>query len=643
MIRVLAFVLLAGALAGVAAWVYLRAELPVARAGRLAALRGAALILLAALVLDVRLPWAGGAHSPPRWALLDVSASMGAGDGGAWDRALARARALEAEGWTVVPFGAGIAATDPLGSAPAAPSTELAPALARAVEAGAAQVRVLSDLRFHDPVASASALAVARLDVTFEDLGAPAVNAGVSSFAVEDQPRRGEPTTARVEYFASGVADSLVAEVREEGTVVAVRALAPPAEGRLGRAEVPLPPPRAEGRVRYTVRLLVPGDAFPSDDHGVAYMAAGREEAALVVVSLRPDWEPRALLPVLGEATGLRAVGYLRAGSDRFVPMGGALERGAPVDSATVGRAARSAALLVVHGADARADAFARSLAELGGRVLLWPADASGAEASGFGVTGPLPGEWYLAEDGGASPLAGDLAGVPVRDLPPLSGLLAWDAGGGGRAAAMVRPGGTGEPHPAVVLDASGGARRALVLASGFRRWAARGGEPREAYRRLWAGVAGWLLAGSAEAPAGEVRPQGFVVAGALPVAWRVPGADGAPVRLQVTDSAGSIVADTLLTPGSPAVTRGLPPGTYAYRASRGDAPAGAGRFDVEARTDELLPRRGAPEAVRAPGAPPTGAAPAGGSPLRTRAWPYLLILALLSAEWVGRRRAGLR
>jgi hypothetical protein len=32
-----------------------------------------------------------------------------------------------------------------------------------------------------------------------------------------------------------------------------------------------------------------------------------------------------------------------------------------------------------------------------------------------------------------------------------------------------------------------------------------------------------------------------------------------------------------------------------------------------------------------------------GGRPLRTSAWPYLLLLAFLSLEWVGRRRAGLR
>jgi hypothetical protein len=31
------------------------------------------------------------------------------------------------------------------------------------------------------------------------------------------------------------------------------------------------------------------------------------------------------------------------------------------------------------------------------------------------------------------------------------------------------------------------------------------------------------------------------------------------------------------------------------------------------------------------------------GTPLRTRPWPYLLVIGLLCGEWIGRRRSGLR
>ena len=63
MIRLLLFLLLAGALAAYSFWIYLRAELPV-RSGRLlAALRTATLLLLLALLFDPRLPWGGAGGS----------------------------------------------------------------------------------------------------------------------------------------------------------------------------------------------------------------------------------------------------------------------------------------------------------------------------------------------------------------------------------------------------------------------------------------------------------------------------------------------------------------------------------------------------------------------------------------------------
>ncbi|MGD8320203.1 MAG: hypothetical protein PVJ02_07110, partial [Gemmatimonadota bacterium] len=140
MIRALLFLLLAGALGAYAFWVYLRAELPVGGRRLLALLRTAVLLLVLALLFDVRLPWASPPGARGRWALLDASLSMGAGDGGAWREASERARALASEGWTVVPFGQGVASDDP--STPEQIHTDLAPALTRATEAGVGEVRV---------------------------------------------------------------------------------------------------------------------------------------------------------------------------------------------------------------------------------------------------------------------------------------------------------------------------------------------------------------------------------------------------------------------------------------------------------------------------------------------------------------------
>ena len=85
-----------------------------------------------------------------------------------------------------------------------------------------------------------------------------------------------------------------------------------------------------------------------------------------------------------------------------------------------------------------------------------------------------------------------------------------------------------------------------------------------------------------------------------------------------------------------------LAPGTYAFQAEARGESVGEGRFDVEARTDEMRPPARAPEPALDAEASVVAAA-RGGRPLRTSPWPYLLLLALLCLEWVGRRRVGLR
>ncbi|MHB1194487.1 MAG: hypothetical protein ACYC6F_15800 [Longimicrobiales bacterium] len=650
MIRVVAFLVLAGALAGAAFWVYVRAEPPVSARLPLAGLRAGALVVLLALLFDLRLPWGGAGEDAPRWALLDASASMSAAGGAAWAGARARAAELEAEGWTVVPFGEGVGMAGGGPGVPGALRTELAPALARAAEAGARQVRVLSDLRFEDPAAAALALAAAPVSVTFEPFGGAVRNAGLGPLRVADQGRRGDPVDAEVELFAEGAGDSLQVEIREEGSLVLSRAVASPAPGRRARATLPLPPPRGEGRVRYTARVVLAGDAFPSDDEAVAYMTAGGEEGGLVLVSFRPDWEARVLLSLLGEATGLPATGYLRVGPDRFAPMGRALQRGSPRDSAAVRAAVQGAAVLVLHGLDARSDAFSRSLARRASRVLHWPTDAAGAAAAGVAAGAPQGGEWYPVSEARPSPLAADLAGVVLRELPPLTGVLPVEGVPSRTVPLEVQLGGIGTGRPALLLDASGGARRAVVLSSGFWRWAARDGAPREAYRRLWSGVGGWLLAEDASAPAGDVRPEWWVSRVGRPVAWRIPAGVPDMVRLEILGAEGATILDTLLARATGATTPPLPAGAYRYRAAGGGGAMGEGRFDVEARSEEMLPHPAVPQlqANAFPGSAGGGRAGAGtedaaGAPLRRSPWPYLLVLLLLSAEWVGRRRAGLR
>ncbi|MEQ9569088.1 MAG: hypothetical protein RLN75_02770, partial [Longimicrobiales bacterium] len=152
------------------------------------------------------------------------------------------------------------------------------------------------------------------------------------------------------------------------------------------------------------------------------------------------------------------------------------------------------------------------------------------------------------------------------------------------------------------------------------------------------------------DAPGGGVGPAERVAAADRPVAWWAPVAPGGTLEVTTTGADGASRTDTVAVGADgrarlPARSAGgydwtariLTPDSLAARDR-----TWSGRLELESHTDEFRwPRDTAltawdsgSDAVRAAGP---------GRPLRTSPWPYLLLLALLSAEWILRRRSGLR
>ncbi len=659
LILALAVLLLAGGFCG---WTYYRREF---------AVRGRLLLTLArtlAVAATAGVLWnpdvsTGGGPGSVRWAILDASPSMAALDeGGApvKESAATRVQALESAGARILVADGG---------------SRLADAVATAAEAGAQEVVLVTDRRLADPVSTASA--ARRLGVGLsvdEGVAGAAPNLGLSRFDVPPTVAPGRPLEGRVE-IEGWAGDSTTAVGPSPGAAgTSGDSGAAGTSGDSGAAGARLAPElvsvvlTVDGLPRQTLQLplptggtssaafvlegLAPGprrvearlerpDAFPLDDRRVRIVDVGSEEAGVLLASFAPGWEPRFLLPVLAQATGLPARGYLRTGPGRFQPMtGGRTPPSESVDAAGLARLMGRAELVVAMGVDGAAQEFLGRAAVGARGLVVFPADGAGAAAAGVAAGEPQEGEWYVS---GAppSPISGELGGFALGRLPPLDGVMPLlDQGGG--VALEARRGGAGAPRPALVLRDDGGRRRAAALAGGFWRWAFRDGEPVEGYRRLWAAVGGWMIADKRFRGGEGVRTAGTVLPRGAPVGWTARGREGQEVGLTVADSAGvSVLDSTLAVPPSGAfATPPLPPGPYRFRAEAGDTTVGV--FEVESYSGDMV-RRPVPAAELTVAPARDRAIEFGKRPLRTLPWPYLVVLGALCCEWTGRRRAGLR
>jgi hypothetical protein len=123
------------------------------------------------------------------------------------------------------------------------------------------------------------------------------------------------------------------------------------------------------------------------------------------------------LLPNLDRLSGAPAAAFLRF-SDVWV----SIDEYQRVPLATVRRTAANAPLLVLHGYSDDAPDWVRDLARRADRLLILPAGSQPLEIPGWGirVSSAATGEWYLSRELPGSPLALDLSGGSVEELPPL-------------------------------------------------------------------------------------------------------------------------------------------------------------------------------------------------------------------------------
>jgi hypothetical protein len=634
---------------------YSRRETPGRGRLLLAGLRSAAFALALLLLFSPELPGVGdGGRARGAQVLLDASLSMnvpGADGETAWERGVAAARA-RAGRQPVLLFGDGArpVAPDALpAQAPGDARSRLLPALQAAAEAGVRRVVVLTDGRLEDAEAVARWAARLGIEIVPELLGEAAPNRSLVEASAPTWAEPGRPV--RVEFGIAGdAADSLRVVARLGGRVVGRTAVPPPAPGRLatGALDVQLEGPAAGGWVRLELELEG-DDVVPDDDRRTVYIHVSAEPAGIALVSFRPDWEPRFLAPVLEQALGLPLRGWIRGATGQYIRLAGGLDAGVPTPEAQIIQTVGRAELLVLHGAGPDLPQWAVDALSSARRVLVFPAEATGGVPLPVSVGAPAAGDYYVASAIPSSPIAPLLAGIELTGATPLPSLRPAEATAGAWTPLHATRGRQGAPQPVLLAGETGGRRWAVALGSGYWQWAFRGGDERVLYARLWSAVAGWLARERAVAGLDAVRPGRLAATRGVPLPWIAAGVTADSVTIRLTTPEGTVALDTVVsvTAGDTAFTAAPAPGEYSYRArafTDGTVAEATGPLTVERFSPEFARPRVDAAALEARATAVRGdAARRGGTPLHATAVPWVLIVLLLAAEWILRRRWGLR
>ncbi|MEO6877971.1 MAG: hypothetical protein ABI205_05780, partial [Gemmatimonadaceae bacterium] len=332
--------------------------------------------------------------------------------------------------------------------------------------------------------------------------------------------------------------------------------------------------------------------------------------ARAVFASTSPDFDARYALAVLRGALAIPTSGYFRVAPGEW-RVDGALT---PVREEQVRQALRDAPVAIIHG-DTAAFGPPRA-ATLGPLALI--------------VTSPAEGEWYPSA-APASPLAPALSGLVWDSLPPV-GLAPVTPKGDWQGVEARR--GRGDERRPILVGSDQPRRVVIVAASGLWRWRFRGGVASDAFTALWGSIFDWLAAERADRRAAV--PDERLVRAGEPMRWRRGSASDSVVTVALR-ARGSARTDSL---------------TLRFSAASNmveSAPLAVGLYDVSTRggtallavnpSREWLPRAPRVASAKVGGSISTNAAPR----LRSAGWAYALAILMLCAEWIVRRKRGMR
>jgi hypothetical protein len=576
--------------------------------GPLGIVAGGLRFLAVALVVALLLDAPTGAPKPvASWTALDVSESMRRGDSALWRLALDSARA--AGGDSTLVFGDSARASKGSTSVGAFDRrSELRPVADRALAAGHPVV-IITDGELSDPDAAGGLPAGSRLIVI------PRSSQSDAAIVALEVPRAvvaGDTVMARITISggAGGSAAGTAILRLDDRDVVRMPFEALPAFGtRSVEARVRIDGVAGPALMRAIVSA--PGDAVARNDTFTVALDRSRSASA-VFVSTAPDFDSRAAIGLLRGALAMPARGFLRIAPGVW-RVDGSLT---PVAESEVRAAFRDAPIAIIHG---DTGAFGS------------PRTATGAPYALLVPASDTAGEWYVTATP-ISPLLPAYTGIGWDSLPPL--ITGGTSPSGSWTAMQVSESRSGSPR-AVVAGNDAPRRSVTVVGSGFWRWQFRGGTSADAFAAFWGGIFDWL--------AGERADKRAAIPDAA--AFRA----GDRIRWRRGSAADSVTTVSWRKRNEPARSDSLvlrfPSGATVVETP----PMEEGQYDISVRGGEAVLAVNAssewlPRQVRLKSGTVRSGTPVGARPrLRDLNWLYVLIVAALCAEWLLRRKAGLR